>query len=91
MLVKIEAGILIFPGTDFHVPSTSVPPATFLRLWLTRGVGDNDVAMVSSRFVLADQPGLVAGREFKFVIGGRRPAAAVRVMMAWTVDGIRRN
>jgi len=30
MLVKIEARILIFPGTDFHFPSTSVPPCTFL-------------------------------------------------------------
>ena len=29
MLVKIEARILIFPGTDFHFPSTSVPPCTF--------------------------------------------------------------
>ena len=32
MLVKIEARILIFPGTDFHFPSTSVPPGTFFRL-----------------------------------------------------------
>ena len=31
MLVKIEAPILIFPGTDFHFPSTSVPPGTFLK------------------------------------------------------------
>jgi len=30
MLVKIEARILIFPSTDFHFPSTSVPPGTFL-------------------------------------------------------------
>jgi len=30
VLVKIEARILIFPGTDFHFPSTSVPPGTFL-------------------------------------------------------------
>jgi len=30
MLVKIEARILIFPGTDFHLPSTSVPPGMFL-------------------------------------------------------------
>jgi len=30
MLVKIEARILIFPGTDFHFSSTSVPPGTFL-------------------------------------------------------------
>ena len=30
MLVKTEARILIFPGTDFHFPSTSVPPGTFL-------------------------------------------------------------
>jgi len=30
MLVKIEARILIFQGTDFHFPSTSVPPGTFL-------------------------------------------------------------
>jgi len=30
MLVKIEARILIFPGTDFHFPSTSEPPGTFL-------------------------------------------------------------
>ena len=33
MLVKIEARILIFPGTDFHFPSTSVPPGTFFTLW----------------------------------------------------------
>ena len=32
MLVKIEARILIFPGTDFYFPSTSVPPGTFFRL-----------------------------------------------------------
>jgi len=31
MLVKIEARILIFPDTDFHFPSTSVPPGTFLK------------------------------------------------------------
>ena len=31
MLVKIEAGILIFPGMDFHFPSTSVPPGTFFK------------------------------------------------------------
>jgi len=30
MLAKIEARILIFPGTDFHFPSTSVPSGTFL-------------------------------------------------------------
>jgi len=30
MLVKIEVRILIFPGTDFHFPSTSVPAGTFL-------------------------------------------------------------
>jgi len=34
MLVKSEARILIFPGTDCHFPSTSVPPGTFFRLWL---------------------------------------------------------
>ena len=34
MLVKIEARILIFPGMDFHFPSTSVAPGTFLRLCL---------------------------------------------------------
>jgi len=42
MLVKIEARILIFPGTDFHFPSTSVPPGTFLRLW----VGDAFSALI---------------------------------------------
>ena len=31
MLVKIEARILIFPGTDFHFPGTSVPPGTFFK------------------------------------------------------------
>ena len=31
MLVKIEARILIFPGTDFHFPSTSMPPGTFFK------------------------------------------------------------
>jgi len=35
MLVKIEARIMIFPGTDFHFPSTSVPPGTFFRLWIS--------------------------------------------------------
>ena len=33
MLVKIEARILMFPGTGFLFPSTSVPPDTFFRLW----------------------------------------------------------
>jgi len=32
MFVKIGARILIFSGTDFHFPSTSVPSGTFLRL-----------------------------------------------------------
>jgi len=31
MLVKIEERILIFPGTDFHFPSTSVPPGSACR------------------------------------------------------------
>ena len=31
MLVKIEARILIFPGTDFHFPSTSMRLGTFLK------------------------------------------------------------
>ena len=35
MLVKIEARILIFPGTDFHFPSTSVPSGTFFRAFAT--------------------------------------------------------
>ena len=30
MFVKIEARILIFPGTDFYFLSTSVTPGTFL-------------------------------------------------------------
>jgi len=30
MLVKIEARILIFPGTDFYFPSTPVPTGMFL-------------------------------------------------------------
>ena len=34
MLVKIEAQILIFPGTDFHFPSTFVPPGTFFKALL---------------------------------------------------------
>jgi len=29
-IIQIEARILIFPGTDFHFPSTSVPSGTFL-------------------------------------------------------------
>ena len=40
MLVKIEARILIFPGTDFHFPSTSVPPARFLGSGAVRSVGE---------------------------------------------------
>ena len=39
MFVEIEARILIFPGTDFHFPSTSVPPGTFFRLWSLLSVG----------------------------------------------------
>ena len=35
MLVKTEARILIFRGTGFHFPSTSVPSGTFFRLWVT--------------------------------------------------------
>ena len=38
MLVKIEARILIFPGTDFHFPSTSVPPGTFLGSGVSHGI-----------------------------------------------------
>jgi len=41
MLVKIEARILIFPGTNFHFPSTSVPPGTFFRLWFNDFVVDD--------------------------------------------------
>jgi len=42
MLVKTEARILIFPGTDFHFPSTSVPPGTFFRLWDRQTDGRTD-------------------------------------------------
>ena len=44
MLVKNEARIMIFPGTDFHFPSTSVPPGTFLGsdLWTTVWNGQRD-------------------------------------------------
>jgi len=38
MLVKIEARILIFPGTGFHFPSTSVPPGTFLGSGVSHGI-----------------------------------------------------
>ena len=31
LTIQIEARILIFPGTDFHFLSTSVPPGTFLK------------------------------------------------------------
>jgi len=39
MLVKIEARILILLGTDFHFPSTSVPPGTFLGSGMLRSIG----------------------------------------------------
>ena len=42
MLVKIEARSLIFPGTDFHFPSTSVPPGTFLGSVKRRGFDSRD-------------------------------------------------
>jgi len=44
MLVKNEARIMFFPGTDFHFPSTSVPPGTFLGsdLWTTVWNGQRD-------------------------------------------------
>ena len=29
--IQIKARILIFPGTDFRFPSTSVPPGTFFK------------------------------------------------------------
>jgi len=50
MLVKIEARILIFPGTDFHFPSTSVPPGTFLRL-CTYVADDGDHTSMRTRAV----------------------------------------
>ena len=37
MLVKIEAQVLVFSGTDFHFPSTSVPPGTFLGSAMVAG------------------------------------------------------
>ena len=43
MLVKIKARILIFPGTDFHFPSTSVPPGTFLG----SGISTNNNVVVA--------------------------------------------
>ena len=32
LTIQIKARILIFPGTDFYFPSTSVPPGTFFGL-----------------------------------------------------------
>ena len=51
MLVKIEARILIFPGTDFYFPSTSVPPGTFFRLcsFAMDSLYTNKASMVSQR------------------------------------------
>ena len=50
MLVKIEARILIFPGTYFHFPSTSVPPGTFFRLWLLVTAQTNDCGSQENSF-----------------------------------------
>jgi len=47
MLVKIEARILIFAGTGFHFPSTSVPPGTFLGSAL-RGPGARTLSHVDN-------------------------------------------
>ena len=47
MLVKNEARILIFPGTDFHFPSTSVPPGTFLGSGITSGIATTDSRQTS--------------------------------------------
>ena len=48
MLVKIEARILIFPGTDFHFPRTRSVPGTFLgsgirppHTWFHMGIPHN--------------------------------------------------
>ena len=54
MLVKIEARILIFPGTDFHFPSTSVPPGTFFRLCLAlRGRSGTFINVGQNRVISA--------------------------------------
>ena len=39
MLVKIEARILIFPGTDFHFSNTSMPPGTFFKALMGLNTG----------------------------------------------------
>ena len=46
MLVKIEALILIFPGTNFHFSSTSEPPGTFLRLCIQHYMHQRTLYMV---------------------------------------------
>ena len=49
MLVKIEERILIFSGTDFYFPSTSVPPGTFLRLWRYDGTSSRTGPLQSKK------------------------------------------
>jgi len=50
MLVKIEARILIFPGTDFHFPSTSVPQGTFLGSATNSFLNSNFSILVTSNY-----------------------------------------
>ena len=53
MLVKIEARILIFPSTDFHFPSTSVPPGTFFKALSNHHGATSVLRSVLSRTIFA--------------------------------------
>ena len=80
MLVKIEAGILIFPGTGFHFPSTSMPPRTFFRLCLSpRHTHTHTPVSGSSNWYRYTCHGLYCDQEVAGPI--HRPLAAVTTLI----------
>jgi len=93
MLVKIEARILIFPGTDFHFPSTSVPPGTFLKalfagvLNVGRRLMRCQVARIDDRFLYsAAKPAFNA--VFVVVVGGQTCTISCQIFPAFNAPKI---
>jgi len=72
MLVKIEARILIFPGTDFHFPSTSVPPGTFLGSGGTCNFGAGGLLSGTISWIPADLTSIAACHRCRLISAGRK-------------------
>jgi len=87
VLVKIEARILIFPGMDFHFPSTSVPPGTFLGSACRSNIGGG-VATPATPAALTSMDTCTDVEDAFPGAAARHGASNVRELITWEITRV---